>query len=75
MITRGKFHYGYIDKNPVIVIPEGVIRWKVKFRNTQFASIFLKYPDRIEHRLLKWSDDETYLMASHLQGVNKRANI
>ena len=51
-------------------IPEGVLKYKLSFRTTDFASVFLKYEDRIEWWILGHKDGELYPALQ--QAANRR---
>jgi len=48
--------FGEIPKLPVVV-PDDVVRWKIRTRPERFAMIFLKFNNRIEEWYLGQNED------------------
>lgn len=65
-------HLFGIEGEPLEVdLPEGVIKYRVRQRNSSYAQVFLLYSDRIEHWFLMMREDGICFPAG-LIGRNQR---
>ena len=58
MNQMNKIQFGTTQttENSYLVLPSSVKKWKCKFRNNDYATIYIKYEDNsIEHRYLEYN--------------------
>lgn len=72
-VDRSRSGSGFIVGVPLLqkpfAHPFGAVRWKLRFRNRDFARAFVKFPDRIEHWILQENADHIYCGVK--QGENR----
>jgi hypothetical protein len=71
--TDGIIAYGSYKGQSIQGIPEGVERWRARFRINEFATIFLKFSDgRMEQRYLIPAGQGALKPESWALGTNRR---
>ena len=72
-VNKEKYNYCFgIMEVKNLEVPEGVIKYKIKMSNSNYAKIFLKYSDKIEECYLEKNGYGKFRCDTRILTVNKR---